>query len=332
MKYNFSYLRNPEGEVSSGGSGGGTPVAPTPSTPNNNDAKDMFGSSSDSADPGRGSSVSTSPTVAPSVAGVEAARGSRSDASAASEQKPPTVQQPLSQTSPQFPTPPAQQFTPQQIAELAAQTATRTVGALQPQQAQVEPQFTDADFNKAFNIPTVDANTFTAITGYAPDKPEQVKALNDFAMGVIRAAVTMSNFQLEQARQQVSQQMSPILQAQQSQQESALSQEFFTTNSHLKDFEPLIAEVAKGFARDGVKFNSKTELFKAVADQTTRLLGRAGQSTNAGNPAQNTPNGVPPAANGSSHIMTPAALATGGQVSASHGSAARVGDAKSIFG
>jgi hypothetical protein len=236
---------------------------------------------------------------------------------------------PLSPTAPQFPSPNA--MTPQQMADIAAQSAARVVGQMNQPQQQTQ-QFTQEDFNKTFNIPTVDNQVFQAITGYAPDKPEQVQALNNFAQGIIRAAVTMSNFQLEQARQQVVQQMAPVVNGHKEQVDAGLKNEFFTTNAHLKDFEPLVQEISKGFAREGRKFASKDELFKAVAGQAALLLGRAMPQTNVGNPTQNTPNGVQPSVNGSQRLMTPAGLATGGQTSASSRPATNGSDVKAIFG
>ena len=218
-----------------------------------------------------------------------------------------------------------QVMSPEQMAELAAQTAARVAQAQLPPQQQQAPQYTQEDFNKAFNIPTVTPDVFQAITGYPPDKPEQVAALQNFATGIIRAAATISNYQLEQARQLVTSQIEPLTAANKAQLDSQLNNEFYSSNAHLKDFDPLVKEVVKSFKAEGRQFATKAELFKNVAERVHTLLGKAVPQIN-----QTHSNGSQPAANGSQRQMTPTAV--GGQVSAGFSSATKANDAQVVFG
>lgn len=220
-----------------------------------------------------------------------------------------------------------QSLSAQQIAELAAQTAAKFV----PQQTQTQTApktFSQEDFNKAFNIPTVSPEHFEAMFGFRPEKPEQIQALNNFAQSIIRGAVTMANFQLDQARQQLESRVGPALAYQKEQVDTVLQNDFYTSNPQFKDFKPLIGEIAKSFKAEGKQFESKVELFKALADKAASLLGRALPSSSVNTGTQST-NGTAPVVTGTQRRMTPTSV--GGQVSSSQ-SASGTNGVKALFG
>lgn len=242
--------------------------------------------------------------------------------------QPPVVQQapvaPVVQTAPQ-----AQVLTPQQIAELSSQAAIRTIQQNQPRPP--APQMTQEQFNKAFNVFQVDAQGFQAITGYAPEKPEQVAALNAAFQAVNRQALTMAdaliNQRLEAMEAKITGQFAPVKTFHEAQFQKQLESDFFTEHADLKDFRPLIETVLKGEMANGRKFANQAELFKFAADKTRSLL-----------PANVLQTPTAPAANGTTpqtqlttqRRMT--TVSTGGQVSTPQTSAAKSSDAQTIFG
>ena len=249
---------------------------------------------------------------------------------------PPIATPPVAATvSPVAPTtpPPAQQLTPDQIADLGASAAARVLQAQRTNTpAAPEPRLSQEEFDKTFNVFKVDAATFAAITGYAPEKPEQVTALNTAFQGVARQALTMANAlvaqKMEAMKGEIMGQFAPVKASHEAQFQKQLESEFFAAAPDLADFRPLIETVIKSEMQSGRKFASKEELFKFAADKTRSLLPATVLQQPAGAVAPNgtTPNQQPT----TQRRMTPAS--TGGQVSQGQGSAAPRGDAQTIFG
>jgi hypothetical protein len=199
-------------------------------------------------------------------------------------------------------------------------------------QAPVQPQqpapFTQADFNTTFRVPTMDAAKFQAITGYAPDKPEQVQALAGWGLDLIRSALAMGNFQLEQARSAVEGRINPLLEAQQAQADRSIDSEFFTANAPLRQVEGLVRQTISTLRNEGARFTNKEQMFATVKARVEGLLG--GLTPHL---ATLSPQGVAQttqAAVGSSRSMS--ASPTGTQQSSTQRPASTAGDAKTIFG
>ena len=247
----------------------------------------------------------------------------------------PAVVTPAPVTPPPAPAvvPQQQQLTPERIADIAAQAAIR-VGQQQTPQVQPapQPQMSQEEFNKTFNVVNLNANDFAAITGYVPDKPEQVAALNNFAQGIVKQALTMAQVHIasvtQSLEQRFGQQISPLTQQREAQVGEAVKNEFFTAHQDLKDLEPLVTEIANQAKTSGQKFASKEEAFKFVADRVRSLVPRAPTAASQpGATAPNQPQGQQPVQ------RRMATTSVGSQASSSGGSATgSKSDAKSIFG
>lgn len=301
--------------------GGGTGTATAPATtPVSND--NPFAASSTNA-------PASTPTSTQSQT-PPAASAAQTASTAPAGQVPPT------QAAQQ--TPPAQQqLTTEQIADIAAQAAAR-VGQQTTQQAaaqgqqQQRPQMSQEEFNKAFNVVQLTDKDFATITGYVPDKPEQVAALNTFAQNIVKQALTMAQVHIQSVTQSLEQrfgqQVAPLTQQREAQVGAQLKSEFFQTHTDLKDLDALVEEVANNVKASGRTFADKESAFKFVADKVRLLVPNRAPVTSqqqTGATASNQGQQVV------TRQMTPTSV--GGQAGASGGSAtAPITDAKSIFG
>jgi hypothetical protein len=309
--YNLrTILRAIEGENSSVGSGSDT-SAPSTSTPEEANPWTSHNTETPSVEPTvePEKKVDTSPTTPPVVT--------------------PTPKAPVTPpVTPTTPPPPvaAPTLTPEQISELVSRTTQNVVGTTRPS-APVEPAFTDADFNKTFNVPVTDASVFESIVGYKPDNPSQVQSLHNWGQNIVRQAVTMAMFQIEQTKREVQSQMEPVAQMHRRQTDDHLKGQFFTQYPHLGEFKELVQEIVSGAKRSGNSFDTPDQMFKFVADRAHVLLGKAVQP---GQPGTQPNSSTPQQPVTSTRTMTPTSV--GGQVSASVGSATRMNDAQAIFG
>jgi hypothetical protein len=105
--------------------------------------------------------------------------------------------------APQAPVAPQAALTPQQIADIAAQTAARVGQQPSPQAGQQQQQqpkgMSQEEFNKTFNVVQIDEAGFTAMMGYAPESKAQVAALNGFAQNIVKQALTMAQVYVQSA-------------------------------------------------------------------------------------------------------------------------------------
>jgi hypothetical protein len=215
------------------------------------------------------------------------------------------------------------------MAMIASNAAQQTVSRMQaPSQGQAQQPTTQADFESTFRVPKLDAARFQAITGYAPDKPEQVAALHAWGQDLVREALAMGNFQLEQARSAVEGRLNPLLEAQQAQADRAIDQEFFTTNAPLKQVEGLVRQTISTLRNEGARFATKEQMFATVKGRVEQLLGGLTPHLATLSP-QGVAQTTQPVA-GSTRQMS--ASPTGTQQSSSQRPATTAGDAKTIFG
>lgn len=171
----------------------------------------------------------------------------------------------------------------------------------------------------------MDAAKFQAITGYAPDKPEQVTALHNWGLDLIRSALAMGNFQLEQARSAVEGRINPLIEAQQTAANRAIDNEFYTSNPPLKQVEGLVQQATAALRNEGARFATKEQLFAAVKARVESWLG--GLTPHL---ATLSPQGVAQSAPSTQRTM--ATIPTGTQQSSTQRPATTAGDAKTIFG
>ena len=236
-----------------------------------------------------------------------------------------------SQPEKQFP--PAQQaLTPEQIANIAAETASRFNQQQAPAATKPAPAaLSDEEFNKAFNVVTVDDKTFQSIMGYTPDSPEQVKNLQNFSQAIVKQTMTMAEFRMNQKLQELegrfTGQLTPIVKERETQIAQKTEEEFYTTHPELKGHEALVREIASNLHAQGHKFTDKTQAFKQVAEKVKSLL-PANLLSSGTNQQQSPQNSNQPVAS----KRTMATTSVGGQTSANTGTNRPVTDARSLFG
>jgi hypothetical protein len=174
-------------------------------------------------------------------------------------------------------------MTDAQLAQLA-QTLARSVAPVQQTQQgqqQVRPQDMSpeqrAEFERQFHVVRVTPEMFTQIMGYAPEKPEQVTALENFAHSVMRMAAATTLYEVDRRMQEregkVREQFDPMMKSFQQQRAEAIQNKLFTAHPDLKDFGPLVGEIAKAAKADGISFNTEDEVITFVANKARSLLG-----------------------------------------------------------
>lgn len=187
---------------------------------------------------------------------------------------PPTQQVPPVQSG--------QSFDPKALArEFAAELRNSQSNQGQSQQGQ-QQQLTDQQFNEMFGVVTATPELYTSIFGFAPEKPEQVVALNSMLEGINRSSLKMANYMFDQKlkamEEKLSGQIRPVLQANTQEIEKKLETEFFQTYPGLTDHRPLLVEIRdliEAQVKAGkITFNSPKELIDHVAERASKLLGK----------------------------------------------------------
>jgi hypothetical protein len=190
-----------------------------------------------------------------------------------------TQETPTAQETPATPAvaAPQPQFTAEQIAELAANAAAKVAQANAPKPAEQQaPGMSTEEFNKTFNVLTVDAKGFQDMFGFAPENPQQVANVNNAFQGAVKQAVKMATYlagkEIEKLRADLGGQVAPIVTQQKNNREQALRQGFVAANGDLKDYMPLVETIAKQMVTEGKKFQSEQQLFSEVAKHVRGLL------------------------------------------------------------
>ena len=211
---------------------------------------------------------------------LEGASGEGQQTAQAKPTDPTTAQgQQGQQTAGQTAAQPTQGLTQEAIADIVARTVGQSVpAALQQQAAQQPQQFTEQDFIRTFNVfqPTPELLAKVGL----PATPEGAAVFRDEVVTpIVRQAVTMAAYQMEKLKgdlvEHIKQQLQPYEPARQlavERETEKLKVEFFTTNSDLKDYEPLVMEVYARLSAQGTKWKTKDEAFKTIAEQTRSIL------------------------------------------------------------
>lgn len=163
-------------------------------------------------------------------------------------------------------------------------TATKQVAQAAPQQAQPQRQWTQEEFNRAFNVFNADEDLVTQVLAGGP---KAVEALNRVVTGVVRQATTMAAYQMQQMRDELEGRITPLQAAHQAQNEERLLGRFLDTHNDLKGFEVLIKHVAQGLQANGRRFDTEKAAFDHVANEVRTLVkqfagsgqGQQGQQT-----------------------------------------------------
>lgn len=219
--------------------------------------------------------------------------------------------------------PPLVGLSKEQLAEIVQSS----VKAVQPQQQQ---QYTQEDFDRAFNVVKVTPEVLAKFG--LPATPEAAVAFGELTQAIVRQAVTMASYQVENTKRQLleqfSQEYGPARQFAIEQQEQRLKEEFFTSHPDLKGYDPLLVQVKDQLLREGQDFKGdKQAVFKAVADRTRAII-KSLPGLNGQNQQQQPQNGSP---RPTGKMSTVSAGGQGG-AGAGGGSASGANTAKSVFG
>lgn len=177
----------------------------------------------------------------------------------------------------------------------------------QPQQ----PPLTQDQIDELLRVYKVSPQDATAL-GL---QPEAVEHLNRVLDAKVRQAVAMASLQAEVMRRSLLETISPIQSFMREANERQLRAEFFEQNKEFVGFEPLVEAAYAAMVRDGVRFQSKPEAFKAVADRTRQIMNSMPGLRNAQGQA-GTRTSTPGSGQGMSTVLT------GGQGGAGGGGAA----------
>jgi len=233
--------------------------------------------------------------------------------------------------------PPQMTLSPEQIAELAANAALRVGGRQEASREQAPPQprpVSDQEFQQHFGVVNLDAQGYANILGFVPEKPEHIKALNDYGQNLVRQALRMSQFVFQQElgklRGEFSGQFQPLLETHKQTVERQLFDEFTSMNPDLKDHGALVQEIVTNLRLSNHQFQGegaqkKLNAFNFVADRARTLLGKGAPQ------GSTTPQQQPTSAQPAQRRMTPMSMG-GTQTSGGSASKQPLNDAVAIFG
>lgn len=246
----------------------------------------------------------------------------------------PTTGQPPVPAAPLQPT-----LTPEAIAEIVSKATGQTLEATirQQQVQQQQPQFTEQDFIKQFQVfqPTPELLASIGL----PNTPETVEAFRGVSTAIVRQAVTMASFQMEQMKTQLMKQLQqdygPAREFVNQQTEEKLKTEFLAENQDLVGFEPLLLEIRDRLISQGTKFTTKAEAFKTVAEHARQIIKQMPGLAAAGGQQQQQQKQSTPASSGSGSRMS--ALSGAGQggvggAAPSTSGGKKKGTAETLFG
>lgn len=170
-------------------------------------------------------------------------------------------------------------LTQEQIAEIVSRTVGTSVpAAIQQHQAAQPKAMTTEDFEKSFNVfkPTPEMLAKVGL----PATPEGAEIFrNEVVMPIVRQAVTMSAYQMEKLKADLTsefkKELSSYEPARQLAEERAMEkvkEQFFKAHPDLREFEPLVIVARDRLKGQGTTFKTVDEAIKAVADETRSLL------------------------------------------------------------
>jgi hypothetical protein len=189
----------------------------------------------------------------------------------------------------QPPSPPPPQEKP--VVRLADEDIKRLAGALQPQQQQ--PQYSEEQLRQLLKVADVTEDEIAA--AFAIDKSQhgpQLKQTAEFFKSLIGRVVdhvnTLNNLRLQLILEQ---QLAPLQSFYQQVQNERYEKEFFEQNPDIP--QDLARVVYRDMLNRGVRFQSKEEAFKAIAEQSRAIIGRTSGPrmsglTTSGRPAAST--------------------------------------------
>lgn len=169
----------------------------------------------------------------------------------------PSTQQPAAGAEPR-----RIELTEELLTQMGKNIGESVAGAMKPPEAQ--PTMTQEQFDKMFKIFRPTTEQWQALRG--DDEQAALGALTEMLQGGSTQAVTIATHLLTHEMEQMRQQFAPAMKMAQERELEALKVEFFKQNEDLKGMDPLLELVRDQFVAKGMKFKSKDEAFKAVAD------------------------------------------------------------------
>ena len=186
--------------------------------------------------------------------------------------------------------------------------------AQQQAQAAQKPAQSDEEIRAQLGIYNANEGDYEAILGVKPTA-EQVGALNRVLQAIAKQSVTVSNVLTQQALKQYQDSINPYIGFVRQQEATRVQNEFFTENSDLKGFEPLVAKEFQSLMSSGAKVPNIAEAKKLLAERTRATLKSIGVTPGASQ--QRTTQQAPAVPGQQSRRMTTTSV--GGRTSGSAG-------------
>lgn len=170
---------------------------------------------------------------------------------------------------------------------IAEAVAAGVKGVLPQQQQSQQPQVSEAELAKQFNIYTATPEVFESILGFKPERPEQVAALNTAFQGLVKQAVTIAAAMQERSLTTFRDSLNPYISATTSTEAERQRTIFTQENPDLVGYDALVKQQYELAKANGIKFASVDQARKYIADQTRSTLKTLGIT-----PAAPTTNGT----------------------------------------
>ncbi len=144
-----------------------------------------------------------------------------------------------------------------------------------------EPQMSQEDFEKAFNVYKASPELLAQLRSEDPKIALQaVHALRD---GIIRQAMTMAEYRVQQHLEKLlGEHVAPLQSYVTEQQATSFRNDFFKKNPELEKYESLVDAVSVKLEKSGWKGKTRDEVFKKYAEETNtivkQLLAAGGQN------------------------------------------------------
>jgi hypothetical protein len=226
---------------------------------------------------------------------------------------------------------PSHSFTPEQLAQAMRSAVEPLLPKPAPTPNPQDRPLSQEEYDKIFERYNVTPE-FAEKLGLQPQAAEM---LNQLVQGIAKHADRLAQYRAFELQNKIStywkgyqnEHLDPVLTAHRSAHEQKMESEFFETHADLKEVRPLLLEIKNNMVSRGEKFNTKQEVFKALAERARGILSKIPGSNNGtvGNNGQSTQGQT-------RQKMAP--VSTGGHVSGGVGAKGRSVSttAHSIFG
>lgn len=133
---------------------------------------------------------------------------------------------------------------------------------------------TQEELERRLNVYRVNEQDLQTLGYPAEVLPQAAQFHNKFAEGAVRWASTLAAVQVAQMRQQLMQELGPMVKFAQEAQERQLREEFIGQNEDLKGYEPLLEALYTQLKAQGTSFPSKEAAFKTIATLARQTIAK----------------------------------------------------------